>query len=450
MVNVINKVSMPEWQQKLLWILNPVSYMEKAAAEHPDIFTTTITGFSGDLVFVNNPEAIGQILTNDRQTFFADGELNGILIPIVGNSSLLSLDGKKHKRERKLMMPSFHGERMHYYGQLINEIVDRVFSQQKIGSVFTAREMMQDISLQVILQVVFGLNQGEKYDRIAHLIKALLEPFNQPINFTFLIYEWLRKDLGKWSPWGRFLSIQRELDELVYQEINDRRMEDNHDRVDMLSMLLNAKDENGEGMSNQQLRDELMLILFAGHETTAIAMTWALYWTHYHPEVKNKLLDELNNLPDDHKDAMTIYKQPYLSAVCNETLRIHPVAMLTFPRVVTKPVELLGHQLSEGTILMGCIYLTHQREDLYPNPDQFQPERFLDKQYSPYEFFAFGGGVRRCIGEALATYEMKLVLAKLIQEYNLELVEHKKVKPRRRGVVLTPEGGIPMIYRGKK
>lgn len=440
---------MPLWRQRLLWILDPVAYMEKAVVEHPDIFTATISGFSGSLVFVNHPEGIQQILTNDRQTFFPSGELNGILTPIVGYSSLLSLDGQKHKRERKLMMPSFHGERMHYYGDLLKEIVDRVFSKFTVNSVFIAREVMQDISLQVILEVVFGLREGENFDRIAQLIKSILNRFNQPINISFLFYEWLRKDWGKWSPWGNFIRIQKELDNLIYQEIQTRRRENNCDRLDMLSLLLSAQDENGEGMSDQELRDELMLILFAGHETTAIAMTWALYWINYHPEIKEKLLIELDNIPTD-SDGMTIYKQPYLTAICNETLRIDPVAMLTFPRLVTEEVEMLGYKLSPNTVVMGCIYLAHQREDLYPDANHFQPERFLERQYSPYEFLPFGGGVRRCLGEALASYEMKLVIAKLLQEYDLELVSPQKIRPRRRGVVLSPAGGIPMIYKGKR
>ena len=448
-MNPIINFSMPLWQQRLLWILDPVKYMNKAVTKHPDLFTANVSGFGYELIFVHHPEAMQKILINDRQTFFADGQLNDVLTPIVGYSSLLSLDGDKHKRERKLMMPAFHGERMHFYGNLINEIVERVFAQQPKNQVFVARELMQEISLQVILKVVFGLADGERYQRMSYLIKAILNRFNQPINISFLFYEWLRQDWGKWSPWGGFLRLQKELDELIYTEIKARRASNNEQRVDILSLLLSAQDENGQGMSDQELRDELMLILFAGHETTAIAMTWALYWTHYHPEIKTKLLAELDNLPSD-SDGMSVYKQPYLSAVCNETLRIHPVAILTFPRLVTKPVELLGNQLTQGSVVSGCIYLIHQREDLYPNASQFQPERFLARQYAPYEFLPFGGGVRRCLGEALAMYEMRLVVAKVLKEYQLELVKTKKIRPRRRGVVLAPEGGIPMIFKGKR
>lgn len=445
----INKISMPKWQQSWNWIVNPVAYMSQAVKEYADFFTVDIIGFGDSLLFVNHPEAIQQILTNDRQTFFADGSLNTVLAPIVGYSSLLGLDGERHKREKKLLMPPFHGDRMISYGDSVQEIVDDLFSRFQVGDVFITREVMQEISLQVILKVVFGLTKGERFSEMAVLIKDILDRFNKPINVSFLFYEWLRQDWGKWSPWGKVVRRQKRLDELIYQEIEERRKESRSDRVDVLSLLLAAQDENGEGLTNQQLRDELMLILFAGHETTAIAMSWALYWIHYLPRVKEKLLAELDGLPTD-IDGMTIYKQPYLTAVCNETLRIHPVAMLTFPRVATKDVDLLGTKVKKGTVLSGCIYLIHQREDLYPNPTEFKPERFLERQYSPYEFLPFGGGVRRCLGEALAAYEMRLVVAKILREFDLELVEKKPVKPTRRGVVLSPKGGIPMRFLGKR
>ena len=437
---------MPQWQQRLQWILDPVGYLQKAVKEQPELFFATVSGFGDDIVFVNNPDGIKEIL-NDRQTYSAAGQLNEILTPIVGDFSLLGLDGKRHQRERKLMMPAFHGDRMHYYGELINEITDDVFSRLEVGHEFIAREVMQDISLQVILQVVFGLNKGEKFDRIAQLIKSILNRFNQPINISFLFYGFLRKDWGRFSPWGSFIRIQKELDLLIHEEINNRRQEKNSDRVDILSLLLSAVDESGRGMTNRELRDELMLILFAGHETTAIAMAWGLYWSHYHPEMKDKILSELDNLPDD-SDGMTIYQQSYLSAFTNEVLRIHPNAMLTFPRIAIQDTELLGRKVNKGSVFLGCIYLTHRREDLYPQAEEFKPERFLQRQFSPYEFMPFGGGVRRCIGEALASYELKLVMAKVLQKYRLELITNKPIKPVRRGVVISPKGGVKMKYLG--
>jgi cytochrome P450 family 110 len=212
-------------------------------------------------------------------------------------------------------------------------------------------------------------------------------------------------------------------------------------------LLLSARDEAGEPMSDQELRDELMALLFAGHETTATAMAWALYWVHSQPEVRTKLLQELATLGDN-PDAMEVFRLPYLTAVCNETLRIHPVAMLTFPRQVEAPVEVLGFDLKPGTIVVGCIYLVHHRSDLYPNSHLFNPDRFMERSFTPYEFMPFGGGARRCIGEALAMYEMKLVLAQVLTRYAFDLVDSKPEVPRRRGVTLAPANGVRLRRSG--
>ena len=449
MKNIKNlDLNTPIWLQRLQWVLNPVAYMENAFQKYPDLFIAKIIGFGNSMLFVHNPEALQQILTGDRQEFTAPGKYNEILVPLIGPSSLTSLDGTQHKRERKLLMPSFHGERMHAYGRLITKITKKVFAQFSPSEHFTAQAAMQQISLQVILQAVFGLHEGENSDKIAKLVRSLLNRFNSPINSMFLFFTSLQKDLGAWSPWGKFLRERKQLDDLLYEQINERRQNPDSSRIDILSLLLDARDENGEGISDQQLHDELMLLLFAGHDTTALGMSWALYWIHRYPEVKARLLEELDSLAD-FNDPMSIFKLPYLTAVCREALRIHSVAMLTFPREVVKPVELLGYKIEPGSILMGCLYLTHQREDLYPEAKKFKPERFLERQYSPYEFIPFGGGSRRCIGDALAQYEMKLALATILSSYQLTLADNRPVKPARRGVVLSPKGGVKMIFQGQ-
>jgi cytochrome P450 len=202
-------------------------------------------------------------------------------------------------------------------------------------------------------------------------------------------------------------------------------------------------------MTDEQLRDELMTLLLAGHETTATAIAWALYWVHRFPEVHSQLLQELDslgNLPTP----MEIFRLPYLTAVCNESLRIYPVAVLTVPRAVKDPVELRGYHLEPGTRVYGCIYLTHHRPDLYPEPEQFKPERFLQRQFSPYEFIPFGGGIRRCIGEALALFEMKLVLATIMSRYELTLAQQEPERPQRRGVTFAPSTGVRVIMQGRR
>jgi cytochrome P450 len=211
---------------------------------------------------------------------------------------------------------------------------------------------------------------------------------------------------------------------------------------------MSARDEAGAGMTDVELRDELMTLLVAGHETTATALTWALYWIHKLPSVRDKLLQELDSLGDQ-PDPSAIFRLPYLNAVCSETLRIYPVGMLTFPRVVKTPVLLLEHQLEPGTILVGCIYLTHQREDIYPQPKQFKPERFLERQFSPYEYLPFGGGSRRCIGMAFALFEMKIVLAKILSRFELTLADNHPVRPLRRGLTSAPSD-VRLVVTGQR
>ncbi|MBD2177849.1 cytochrome P450 [Pseudanabaena sp. FACHB-1998] len=444
-INPINSYSL---LQQVRWVFDPVGYMQSAARQYPDIFTASIVGFGTSLIFVNDSQSIQQILTSDRKQFSAPGELNGILRPFVGNSSIFTIEGDRHKKRRQMVMPAFHGSRMQNYGQLIFDLTIKALDNLKASSSngdFIVRSVMQNVSLQVILQTVFGLHEGARFSKLSSLLSEMTELFTSPLTSIALFFPALQKDLGSWSPWGKFVRLRNQIDEIIYTEIAERRANHNPEQTDILSMLLSSVDEEGKGMSDQELHDELMALLIAGHETTATAVTWALYWIYRSPEVKEKLLQELKSVSDS-TDWMSIFRLPYLTAVCNESLRIHPVAMLTFPRMVEEPVEILGYPIDPKTIVIGCIYLLHQREDLYPNPHQFRPERFLERQFSPYEFMPFGGGVRRCVGEALAQFEMKIILATILSHYNLELSETKPVKPKRRGVTLAPAGGIKMSF----
>ncbi|MDZ7959279.1 MAG: cytochrome P450 [Aulosira sp. DedQUE10] len=444
-----NLVKTPHILQRIQWVADPVGYMEKAVQEYPDIFTTVLLSPQDPWVFVNHPQAIQEILINDRKKFVAPSRKNKILQPLVGDSSMIMLDGDRHKRRRQMVMPSFHGDRMRSYGEIISNITEKVLSQLPQNQPFSARTTMQEISLQVILEAVFGLYEGERCQKLKHLMALMSDVFRSPFSSSFLFFPFLQKDLGAWSPWGKFLRDRQKIDQLIYAEIAQRRSQPDPNRTDILSLLMSAKDEEGEPMTDQELRDELMTLLFAGHETTATAMAWALYWTHHQPEIRERLLQELDTLGEN-PDPMSIFRLPYLTAVCNETLRIYPVAMLTFARVAQEPVELLGHLLEPGTTVVGCMYLVHQREDLYPEPKQFRPERFLERQFSPYEFIPFGGGSRRCIGEALAQFEMKLVLAKILSGYQLALVDDQPEQPKRRGVTLAPANGVKMVITGQR
>ena len=444
----------PAWLQQLQWVADPVSYMETAARSCPDIFKANVVGFGGGLVFVNQPQAIQDILTRDATIgsrtgrYTAPGDLNRILTPILGDSSVMMLDGDRHRRRRQLVMPPFHGDRMRAYGDLISELAIAAFDAVPLNQPFEARAVTQDISLNIILKAVFGLSEsgteGDRFLKLKYLMTQVADLFQSPLTSMVLFYPGLQQDWGTWSPWGKFVRDRQKLDDLIYLEIAERRAESRTDRIDILSLLLSARDEQGEPMSDTELRDELMALLFAGHETTATAMAWALYWTHRNPDVRTKLLQELATLGED-PDPMEIFRLPYLTAVCNETLRIHPVAMLTFPRQVETPVEVLGYPLEPGTIVVGCIYLVHHRSDLYPNSHEFNPQRFIDRTFTPYEFMPFGGGARRCIGEALAMYELKLVLAQVLSRYEFSLASSAPEPARRRGVTLAPANGVRLV-----
>jgi cytochrome P450 family 110 len=448
-MNVLPSLSIPRFQQLFQWILNPLAYLHECDRTCGDIFTVNMSGVFTGVVFTSNPQAIQQILTNDTKQLSAPGSSNQILKPFLGDKGVILLDGREHRQRRQLLMPQFHGDKVRVYTDAIQEITRNTIQKWQVGETINVREEMQKITLSVILQTVFGLSQGDRYDRIRDKLSNMLSLVESPINASFLFLPWLQKDLGAWSPWGRFIRDRTELDALIYAEITERRQsgetdalkEPLCDRTDILSMLIGSQDADGNGMSDLELHDELMTLLFAGHETTATALAWAVYWINYLPEVKEKLLAEIATLGTE-PDPMAISKLPYLNAVCSETLRIYPVGMLTFPRIVNEEISIEGYDIKAGQVVMGCIYLTHHREDLYPEPDLFKPERFLERQFSPYEYLPFGGGVRRCVGVALAQLELKLVLVEMFTKCQFTLTGKLPVVPARRGITLGPKGGV--------
>lgn len=439
----------PAMLQMIRWIARPMQFMEDCANRYGDIFTARVaTGFI-PVVFVSNPQALQEILTGDTKEFEAPGESNQIFEPLLGKQSMIALSGASHRRQRQLMMPPFHGERMRTYGETIANITEQVMNQWQIGKPFCVRTSTQAITLRVMMKAVFGLNEDARGEQIEHLLVGMMDQMSSPFSAAMLYFPALQRDLGALTPWGNFVRRKQQTDNLLYEEMQQRRAHPDANRTDILSLLMAARDEAGEAMTDEELRDELMTLLLAGHETTATAIAWALYWIHKLPSVREKLLQELDSLGDN-PDPGAIFKLPYLNAVCSETLRIYPVGMLTFPRVPKVPVTLGGYDIAPGTILMGSIYLTHQREDVYPEPKQFKPERFLERQYSPYEYLPFGGGARRCIGYAFALFEMKVALAKILSRFELELADNREVQPTRRGLVSAPNRSIQMVVKGER
>ena len=431
-------------------IVRPLEFMERRSKLYGDFYQVTFKN-SPPTIMTCNPQAIEEIFTASPDRFDV-GRGNKMLSFLVGDNSLLLLDGKTHKRRRKLLMPPFHGESLNRCSQQIVEITNKISNSLELNKPFKVRHLTQEITMRVILSVVFGIDSGTRCDRLRELLTSLLDTFNNPLNTSLIFFPWLQKDLGKYSPWGRFLRVKQEIKALIYEEIKDRRnaiADAPAEYHDILSLLLLAKDETGEGMSDEELHDELITLLFAGHETTASALAWLLYWIHHLPEVDRQVHQELDSIGEN-ADYKAIDSLPYLNATILETLRIYPIAAGTFARLLKQPMSIMGHEFDSNTWFMVSIYNLHHNEELYSNPKQFVPERFLSKSYSNYEYLPFGGGNRRCIGSALALLEMKLVTATFLSRFELALTDKRPMLPVRRGLTLAPPASFEMIATATK
>ncbi|MBR8833498.1 MAG: cytochrome P450 [Stigonema ocellatum SAG 48.90 = DSM 106950] len=441
-----NSITSPSWWQLINWIADPIGFQHRYSQKYGDIFSMHLSGI-GSYVIIGNPQAIQEIFNQDSK--FDIGRGNELAKPLLGQNSLMLMDGDRHRRERKLLMPPFHGERLQAYAKQICLITNQITSQWQVGQPFVARSAMQKISLEVIVQIVFGLSEGKRYQQLKPLLTAWVDMTDSPLRSSMLFLSFLQKDWGTWTPWGRMKQRQRQVHDLLQAEIAQKRTKQDDRRGDVLSLMMAARDENGQAMSDEELTDELLTILFAGHETTATTLAWAFYQIHQHPDILEKLQQELDSLGDNH-NPMEIAQLPYLTAVCQETLRMYPVIPVLFPRITKSSMKIAGYEFDAETTFMPSIYLVHYREDLYTNAEQFKPERFLERHYSAWEYLPFGGGSRRCLGYALAELEMKLVLATVLSKYKLALAEDKPVKVQRRGFTLAPVGGVRMVMTGKR
>ncbi|GAB1540215.1 cytochrome P450 [Scytonema sp. NUACC21] len=439
--NLPDGPQIPLFVRLMKFIFQPLEYVEGLAKTYGDSFT--VWGAKGTpIVYFTQPQALQQIFAGDANSDAGRG--NQGLEFLMGSNSLLLLDGERHQRERQLLTPPLHGDRMRAYGDTICEVTHQVIDSWKMGKPLVIRTSMQEISLRVILRVVFGLDEGPRLQELRQLLSSVMDFLGSPFMTTVTFFEIFQKDLGAWSPWGWVLRQIQKIDTLIYALIQERRTESEQNRQDVLSLMMSARDEDGQPMTDRELRDELMTMLVAGHETTASALAWAFYWIDFLPEVGDKLLEELGTLGSN-PDPTAVTKLPYLTAVCQETLRIYPIVMSALPRIVRSPIKIMGYDLPVGAIIIPNIYLAHHRKQVYPQPKQFRPERFLEKQFSPYEYMPFGGGNRRCIGLAFAQYEMKLVLATVLSRFQVSRVDKRPVRPVRRGMTFAAPGKMRMI-----
>src|SRR5216117_1496023 len=375
------------------------------------------------MVVCTDPEAIKDIFTADGDDL-RSGEANApILGPILGWNSILLLDGERHSRERRLMSPPFHGERMHVYGRLMREIADRVIDRWPLGRPFPIHHEMQAITLDVILRAVFGVDEGATF--------IALKPF--------------QIDLGRWTPWGRFVRNRDAIRAILLEEIARRRAEGTAGRSDILSLLVDARDEQGAPMSDAELLDEMFTLLMAGQETTATSLAWVFYHLLRHPGALANLRAELARVVGSGPvEAQHLPQLEYLDAVTKESARLTPVATNVMRRLHA-PARIGGLDLPAGVSVSASIYATHHRPDLWPDPERFLPERFLGTRPSPNTFFPFGGGVRRCLGAAFATYQLKIVLAEVLSRVDLRLAAGYRMRPVLRAITVAPSRGVPVV-----
>ena len=420
--------STPRALQTARWLVRPSAYMEECRRRYGDSFTLRIAN-EGTWVFVTDPEDVKQVFTGDPRLLHA-GEANIVLLPVLGSNSVLLLDDDAHMSQRKLMLPPFHGERLKGYAGTIADVAEAEIDRWPLGEPLRAWPSMQALTLEVIMRTVFGVQDEERKARLAAALSEVLRWGGDPRRMAMLAVVG-PKAVARSRLFRRVLDPA---DALMYEEIRNRRAAgDLEQREDIMSLLLQAKHEDGSPMSDRELRDELVTLLTAGHETTATSLTWALERLVRHPE----MLERLRDGDDDYADA-----------VVKETLRLRPTVSIVL-RKLKEPMEIGGRLLPAGAIVAPCIYLMHRRADLYPDPLSFRPERFLEGQGGTYTWIPFGGGVRRCIGASFALLEMRIVLQTLARRLELSPADPRPERMNRRAIFLTPARGGEIVARAR-
>jgi cytochrome P450 family 135 len=408
-------------------IARPVPFFESCRRRYGETFTAQVLRV-GSMVFISDPASIKTLFGADRQNTIAPGR-NVVLAPVLGQRSLLLLEGEEHLRRRKLMLPPFHGERMRAYEAVMAEATEREVASWPIGRAFALHPGMQAITLEVILRAVFGVEDDERRALLRRNLVGILATTRSPWAIGLTIGR-----LSRLPAYRRVGEMLAEADEILFAEIAARRRDPKlASRQDILSLLVGARFEDGSTMSDAELRDQLMTLLMAGHETTATGLAWAFDLLFRAPDKLQRLRAELAE--GGHE---------YLDAVIEETLRVRPVVPF-IGRELRVPAELAGYELPEGTVVMPSIYLAHTRQDLYPDPKSFRPERFLDGGPETYSWIPFGGGTRRCIGAAFAQLEMRVVLRTVLGQAELRPATDQAEPIVRRNVTLSPRNGTPAI-----
>ena len=410
---------MPGLLQTLGMLSRPHGFLERCRRRYGDVFALNVAPY-GRMVFLADPDLIREVFTGDTRVFHVGGVRGRVLSPMLGEHSLLLLDEEDHMRERKLMLPAFHGEALRRYPELIEEIAEAEVAAWPVGEPVALRPRMQAITLEVILRLVIGVRDPDTLARLRALLSDLLD---QPTTLLFLATA-VNRDISWFAPWRRFLSIRAAVDELIYREIARRRADPSGD--DILALLVQS---SGDALSDEELRDELMTLLIAGHETTATALAWAFERLTRHPAALAQLREG---------------DPAYLDAVIKETLRVRPVVM-EVGRDVTEATKIGRWELPAGTRVMSSIGLVQRADERWGDGRAFRPERFLDAQPAPYTWIPFGGGPRRCIGASFATTEMAAIIPVVLRHFDLQPDRPEPERSQTRNVTQVPARGARAV-----
>ena len=424
---------MPRALQALGFVTRTVPFMARQRARYGDVFEVNIADEKPWVIF-SEPDHVREIFTGDPAVFHA-GKGNRVLLPLLGDHSVLLLDDDAHLRQRRLLLPPFHGERMARYGDLIRDAAEREVATWPVGEPLQLAPRMQDVTLEVIMRAVFGMREGAELDHVRGALLALLDRVMHPATFAMMLA------LG--PDRMRTTRIVRDslapADAALLEEFSRRRdAADLAEREDILSLLLQARHEDGSPMSDQELRDELMTLLVAGQETTATALSWAVERLVRHPQALAALRDDLD-----------AGGTAYLEAVIHETLRLRPVLPVVV-RDLQADVEIGGHHLPAGTRIAASITLAHRNPDVYPDPHAFRPERWLGTKPGTYTWIPFGGGIRRCLGASFALFEMQQVLPVLVQSLDLRATDPAPERVARRAITLTPARRAEVVVERRR
>jgi cytochrome P450 len=422
----------PNWPapvQALAWWSRPVPFMERCRAKYGKRYTIKMLG-TPPFVTISEPDEVKQIFMTAPDVLHP-GEGAIVLEPVVGRHSLILLDEDVHLEQRKLMLPAFHGERMKRLTGLMTEVIEDGVESWPRDQTVRLHARMQELALEMILRTVFGIDADD--ERLVTLRRNL----NEVLDFGTTPASLLPM-LRRGPRWNEFVRVREETDALIFDLIDERRAT-NGDRDDVMAMLLTARHEDDTPMTKQELRDELMTLLVAGHETTASQLAWTFERLTRTPRVLRRLTEAVDAGDDD-----------YVDATVNESLRDRPVLPIAEPRLVKKPVEIGGWEYPEGVALTCNAYLMHHDPDLYDDPYEFRPERFVDEQPGTYTWIPFGGGRRRCIGASFAQLQMRLVLKAVLERYELEADRPERETTRRRAITYTPSRGASTRITARK